>query len=109
MLSKELTGADFYILRFYAVIMNEEDVKREKRIVTKFLVKRGKTNNEIRNELQLVYGTDTLKAATIKKLPKRFREGRMSTDDDPRDGRPSTARNAINRQRVEAFVKKDRR
>lgn len=88
--------------------MNEEDVKKE-RIVTKFLVKRGKTNNEIRNELQLVYGADTLKAATIKKLPKRFREGRMSTDDDPRDGRPSTARNAINRQRVEAFVKKDRR
>jgi transposase len=47
-------------------------------------------------------------AATIKKWAKRFREWRLSTD-DVRDGRPRSARSAINRKKVETLVKEDKR
>jgi hypothetical protein len=40
---------------------------------------------------------------------KRFKDGRQSTDDDPRPGRPSTSTDAIHVAQVRAFVRSNRR
>ena len=42
-------------------------------------------------DLTLVYGESALKQRTVEKWMQLFRQGRESTEDDPRSGRPSTS------------------
>jgi len=81
----------------------------EQRTNVKFLTKLGKDAQTIENMLKQVYGQNTMKSSTIRKWVKRFRDGRESCEDDPREGRPSTARTDENVARVLAAVRNDRR
>jgi histone-lysine N-methyltransferase SETMAR len=60
----------------------------EVRAVIRFLALKGLTNNNITLEIHAVYGEDAVAHPTVKKWAKRFREGRTSLEDDPREGRP---------------------
>ncbi|KAJ8948156.1 hypothetical protein NQ318_009244 [Aromia moschata] len=60
-------------------------VQMEQRVNIKFLVKLGKTFTE-------VYGNECLSRTQVFEWFKRFKEGRETTEDDPRPGRPSTSK-----------------
>ncbi len=55
------------------------------------------------------YGDNTLQRSTVCEWAKRFREGRVSVDDNPREGRPITVRTPSNIRKVKQAVDKNRR
>jgi len=63
----------------------------EQRIVVKFCTLLRKSNTEIHSDLVRAYGDEALSLRTVQKWAKLFRDGRESTADDPRSGRPVTA------------------
>jgi len=87
----------------------EINAKIEQRIIVKFLVKSGKTNNEIRQMLSAVYGEGTLSRSTLFEWIGRFREGREDVLDDERRGRPRTARQPAVVAKIESKMNEDRR
>ncbi len=54
----------------------------------KFLTKISKSNNEIIEMLTAGYGDNTLQRSIVCEWAKRFQEGRVLVDDNPREGRP---------------------
>ena len=52
---------------------------------------RGKNPTEIHNALHEVCGDSVLDRSTMSRWASRFREGRVSIQEDPRSGRPVTA------------------
>ncbi|KAG5331335.1 MOS1T transposase, partial [Acromyrmex charruanus] len=64
------------------------DEKHEQRINVKFFVKLKKTPTECYKLLKEAYGKNSLSRARVFKWYKRFSEGRESTEDDQRPGRP---------------------
>jgi len=64
------------------------DEKHEQRINVKFLVKLKKTPTECYKLLKEAYGENSLSRARVFEWYKRFSEGRESTEDDQRPGRP---------------------
>ena len=48
------------------------------------------------------------KKTTVYEWAQRFKSGRVSVDDDPRPGQPSTSRTALNVDRLSALVLEDR-
>jgi hypothetical protein len=60
----------------------------EQRAVVRFLTLKTLSARAIRTELEAVYGHEALSLAAVKKWRKRFLNGRVSLDDDPRSGRP---------------------
>lgn len=65
--------------------------KVEYRAVIKFLHLKGKTNDEIKSELDSVYGNHSPSIATVKRWTAEFRRGRTSIFDEDRPGRPKEA------------------
>jgi len=57
---------------------------------TKFLVKLGKSGNEIREMLVQVYGDNAMKKTAVYRWVKRLSEGRESVTDKERSGQPAT-------------------
>ncbi|KAF0753313.1 histone-lysine N-methyltransferase SETMAR-like [Aphis craccivora] len=62
----------------------------EQRAYIKIETIRGKTVPEIHAALNEVCGTDTVDRSTVQRWYQRFRDGRISIDNNPRSGRPST-------------------
>ena len=62
----------------------------EQHICVKFCFKLGKTFTETFQMLQQAYGEDCLSRTQCHKWYQRFISGRMSVEDDPKSGRPST-------------------
>jgi hypothetical protein len=52
---------------------------------------RGKNPTEIHNDLHEVCGNSVVDRSMVSRWASRFREGRVSIQDDPRNGRPVTA------------------
>ena len=68
------------------------ELKLEQRTNIKFLVKIGKSGNEIRQMLVQIYGDNAMKKITVYNWVKRFSEGRESVSDEERSGRLATSR-----------------
>ncbi|KAJ8939666.1 hypothetical protein NQ318_006188 [Aromia moschata] len=68
------------------------DKPMEQRVNLKFLVKLGRTFTEAYAMLQEVYGKEFLSRTQVFEWFKRFKEGRETTEADPRPGRPSTSK-----------------
>ncbi|KAJ8933701.1 hypothetical protein NQ318_012255 [Aromia moschata] len=64
-------------------------VQMKQRVNLKFLVKLGKTFTEAYAMLKEVYGKEFLSRTQVFEWFKQFKEGRETTEDDPRPGRPS--------------------
>ena len=71
--------------------------------------KLGKTSSESFAMLQQVYGEETMSRTRAFEWHKRFKEGQVEIEDDPRSGRPSTSRTADNIERVKQMVRTDHR
>lgn len=81
----------------------------EQRIIIKFMWKLGKEKNEILRDLTLVYGEFALKRSTVEKWLQLFRQGRESTEDDPRSGRPTTSTSSDCVEAVQTLIESNRK
>jgi len=70
---------------------------------------RGKNPTEIHSALREVFGEQTVDHSTISRWATRFREGRVTTSDDPRPGRPKTSTDERSVKLVADFLAQDRR
>jgi hypothetical protein len=84
------------------------DCKSE-RVNIKCLVKLKKSTTETFQLLTEAYGEDCISCAHVFEWHKRFSEGRESVKDDDRPGRPRTALNDDNIEKVRHVIRKDRR
>ena len=64
---------------------------------------------EIHADLQKVYGSGALKYATVCKWVRRFNDGRESTENDPRVGRPVSVLTKKNVATVKTLIEEDAR
>jgi len=85
------------------------ELQLEQRTNIKFLVKLGKSGNEIREILVLVYGDNAIKKTAVYKWVKRFSEGRESVTDEKRSGRPTTSRTEENIRKFRQIVRENLR
>jgi len=65
------------------------ELELEQRTNIKFLVKLGKSGNEIRQMLVQVYGNNAMKKTAVYKWVKRLSEGRESVTEEERSGQPA--------------------
>ena len=70
---------------------------------------RGKTPTEIHSSLMEVCGVETVNRDTISRWNQHFREGRLSTENDPKSGRPRTSTDDQSVERVLQILEEDRR
>jgi len=82
---------------------------REQRTNIKFLVKLGKSGNEIRETLVQVYGDNAMKKTAFYKWVKRFSGGRESVTDKEISGWPATSRTEENNAKFHQIVRENRR
>ena len=81
----------------------------EQTVNIKFLTKLGKTATGTYNLLTEVYGDQCLSRTQVFEWFKKFKEGREYVGDDPKSGRPSTAKPQENVEKVARIVRGDRR
>jgi histone-lysine N-methyltransferase SETMAR len=79
--------------------------------VIKFFVKEGTSirPNEIHSKFIKVYGDSSASFSTIKKRAAKFKRGRTSLEDDPREGRPQSATTSEIIEQVHDMILDDRR
>jgi len=70
---------------------------------------RGKTSTEIHSSLMELCGVETVDRSTISRWAQRFREGRLSIENDPKSGRPRTSTDEQSVERVLQILEEDRR
>ncbi|MBZ5797537.1 hypothetical protein K8353_46760 [Burkholderia contaminans] len=75
----------------------------------KFLVKLGKSFTEGYAMLKEVQGKECLSHTQVFEWFKRFKEGRETTEDDPRPGRPSTSKTDENIVKIGKLIRENRR
>ena len=75
----------------------------------KLLVKLGKSFTEAYAMLKEVYGNECLSRTQVFEWFERFKEGRETTEDDPRPGRPTTSKTDQNIKKIGEIIRKDRR
>jgi len=85
------------------------ELELEQRTNIKFLVKLGRSGNEIREMLVQVYGDNTMKKTAVYKWVKSFYEGIESVTDEERSGRPATSRTEENVAKTRQIVRENRR
>ena len=85
------------------------ELELEQRTNIKFLVKLGKSGNEIREMLVQVYGDDAMKKTAVYWWVKRFSEGRESVTDEERSGWPTTSRTKENIAKIRQILRENRR
>jgi hypothetical protein len=81
---------------------------REQRVCIKFCFKLGKTAAETHQMLKQAFGDKSLGQTQTYDWYKRFKNGRTSTDDDDRSGRPSTGITPENVAKVRDLILQDR-
>ena len=59
--------------------------------------------------LKIAFGEEAMCRTQTNEWWKRFKEGRTSVDDDPRSGRPSTAKTDDNVAKVREVIRSNRR
>jgi histone-lysine N-methyltransferase SETMAR len=79
------------------------------RAVIEFLYLKKKTNDEIKAELDDVYGDSAPSIATVKRWTAEFKRGRTDIFDEARPGRPKEVRNEEMINKIHDIVLEDRR
>ena len=80
----------------------------EQHVNIKFLTKLGKSATETYNLLTEVYCDQCLSCTQVFEWFKKFKEGKEYVGDDPKSGRPSTAKTQENVEKVAKIVRGDR-
>ena len=81
----------------------------EQRVCIKFCVRLGKTGSETFEMLKQVFGDSCMSRSRTFEWFGRFKNGKISTANDDRSGRPSTATTPSKGEQVRAAVNQDRR
>jgi len=81
----------------------------EQRYAIKFMQKEGETFTNCYTRLRAVYREQCMSRCRVFEWFKRFRDGRASTDNNSRSGRPATAVNDENITKVNELIRSDRR
>ena len=81
----------------------------EQRFAVKFCVKLGKSTTETFAMLNTTYGDVAMKRATCFRWHKRFKNGRLSVEDDERSGHPSTSTDDPHIDEINTLVRAKRR
>ena len=82
---------------------------KEQRFAVKFCVKLEKSTTETFAMLNTTYGDVAMKRATCFRWYKRFKNGRLSVEDDERSGRPSTSTDDPHIDEINTLVRANRR
>ena len=77
-----LSGIYYCLHVFWCAATRISELELEQRTNIKFLVKLGKSGNEIRELLVQVYGDNAMKKTAVYKWVERFSEGRESVTDE---------------------------
>ena len=85
------------------------ELELEQRTNIKFLVRLGKSGNEIREMLLQVYGDNAMEKTAVYMWVKCFSEGRESVTDEKRSGQPATSRTEENIAKLNQIVRENRR
>src|SRR5215469_2649914 len=80
----------------------------EQRVCIKYCVRLGKTGSETFESLKQVFGDSCMSRSKTFEWFGRFKNGRTSTANDDRSGRPSTATTRSKVEEVRAAVNQDR-
>ncbi|KAJ8943434.1 hypothetical protein NQ318_015713 [Aromia moschata] len=83
-------------------------VQMEQGVNVKSLVKLGKTFTEAYATLKEVYGNEFLSRTQVFEWFKRFKEGRETTEDDPRPGHVSKSKTDENIEKIHKLIREDR-
>lgn len=81
--------------------------REEQRTNIKFLAQSGKNPTQVWRALREVYGDSALSDPQVRLWHKRFKDGRETTKDNPRSGRPSTRLDSV--EDIRNAVQTDRR
>jgi len=81
----------------------------DQRAYIKIETLRGKIPTEIHSSLTEVCGVEAVDRSTISRWAQRFREGRLSIENDPKSGRPRTSTDGQSVERVLQTPEEDRR
>jgi len=84
------------------------ELELDQRMNIKFLVKLGKSGNEIREMLVQVYGDNAMKKTAVYKWMKCFSEGRESVTDEERSEQPATSRTEENIAKMHQIAHENR-
>ena len=93
---------------FWCAAARMSELELEQRTNIKFLVKLGKSGNEIRKMLAQVYKDNGMKKTAVYRWVKRFSEVRESVTDEERSGRPATSRTEENIVNIRQIVGENR-
>ena len=104
-----LSGIYYCLCVFWCAAARISESELDQRTNIKFLVKLGKSGNEIREMLVQVYGDNAMKKTAVYKWVKSFSEGRESVTDEERSGRTATSRTEENIAKVRQIVRENRR
>jgi len=102
-------GISYCLRAFWCAVVRMSELELEQRMNIKFLVKLGKSGNEIREMLVQVYGDNAVKKTANYKWVKHFSEGRESVTDEKRSGQPATSRTEENIAKIHEIVCENRR
>lgn len=83
--------------------------KVEYRSAIRFCVLLGQSNQEILTNLARAYQDKCPSKSTILFWVGEFKRGRQTVEDEPREGRPATATNEKNKEKLEKLLLEDRR
>ncbi|CAF1081757.1 unnamed protein product [Rotaria sp. Silwood1] len=83
--------------------------KLEHRSVIKFLVLEGHSPSNIYERMVVVYGDHAPSRTRVFEWAHRFKDGRLSIEDDPKCGRPITATDDQTVKAIESLIIEDRR
>jgi len=89
-------GINYCLRVFWCASARMSELELEQGTNIKFLIKLGKSVNEIREMLVQVYGDNAVKKTTVYKWVKRFSEGREIVTDEERSRLPATSRTEEN-------------
>ena len=81
---------------------------KEQRFAVKFSVKLGKSTTETVSMLNTAYDDVAMKRAKYFRWHKRFKNGRLSVEDDERSGRPSTSTDDLHIDEINTLVRANR-
>ena len=87
----------------------EDAIHEEQRAVIRFLAAEGVKPSEVYRRMSAQYGSSCLNQRNVYIWIKRFKEGRTSTKDGPRQGRPSEVNTPEKQQAVNDLVLAERR
>jgi len=104
-----LSGIYYCLHVSWCAVARMSELELEQRMNIKFLVKLGKSGNEIRDMLVQVYRDNAMKKTAVYKWVKRFSEGRETVTDEERSGRPATSRTEENIAKIHQIVHENRR